>query len=110
MAMDGVTEKTPFAKFSRRFDSLLVFYVLDHMFCMVDIDCFISVTVKSTPEEIEEICERHVSVSGPGNPAMRDWIQLNLGGDISDSEIYLFVKRAYEIVKAKYTPKKRNKA
>ena len=31
LSMDGVTEKIPFGKFAHRFDSLLVFYVLDHM-------------------------------------------------------------------------------
>lgn len=55
LSMEGVTEKTPFGKFARRYDSILVFYVLDHMFCFVDIDDFSSVTVKSTPDEIEEI-------------------------------------------------------
>lgn len=27
LSMDGVTEKTPFGRFARRFDSILVFYV-----------------------------------------------------------------------------------
>ena len=55
LSMDGVTEKTPFGKFARRYDSILVFYVLDHMFCFVDMDDFTSVTVKSTPDEVDEI-------------------------------------------------------
>ena len=53
LSMDDVTEKTPFGKFARRYDSILVFYVLDHMFCFVDMDDFTSVTVKSTPDEVE---------------------------------------------------------
>ncbi|WP_237489356.1 MmcQ/YjbR family DNA-binding protein [Muribaculum intestinale] len=57
LSMDGVTEKTPFEKFTHRFDSLLVFYVLDHMFCMVDMDDFTSVSFRSTNEEIERISE-----------------------------------------------------
>ena len=52
LSLGDVTEKTPFGKFARRFDSILVFYVLDHMFCFVDMDDFSSVTVKSTPYEI----------------------------------------------------------
>ena len=63
--MGDVTEKNPFGKFARRFDSILVFYILDHMFCFVDMDDFSSVTVKSTPDEIEEIQMRHSSVSKP---------------------------------------------
>lgn len=106
IAMDGVTEKTPFGKFAKRFDSVLVFYVLDHIFCFVDMDDFTSVTVKSTPDEIEEIRMTHSSVSNPLNQSLKHWIQLNLNGDISDRDIYLFVKRSYDIVKAKYTKKK----
>ena len=53
LSVDDVTEKTPFGKFARRYDSILVFYVLDHMFCFVDMDDFTSVTVKSTPDEVD---------------------------------------------------------
>lgn len=105
LSMDGVTEKTPFGKFARRYDSILVFYVLDHMFCFVDMDDFTSVTVKSTPDEVDEIRMVHSSFSNPINRSLHHWIQLNLNGDISDSEIYTLVKRAYYIIKAKYTGK-----
>lgn len=105
LSMEGVTEKTPFGKFARRFDSILVFYVLDHMFCMTDMDCFISVTVKSTPDEVEGLHSAYDSATDPVNLSKRHWIQLNLEGDIPDSEIYKLLTRAYEIVKAKYSKK-----
>ena len=105
LSMDGVTEKTPFGKFARRYDSILVYYVLDHMFCFVDMNDFTSVTVKSTPDEVEEIRMNHSSVSNPFNQSLKHWIQLNLNGDIPDRQIYAFVNQAYEIVKAKYTKK-----
>lgn len=103
LSMDGVTEKTPFGKFARRFDSVLVFYILDHMFCLTDMDDFASVTVKAEPEVIEELKMTRSSVSSHRNMSERHWIQLNLNGDIADREIYDLVKRSYEIVKAKYT-------
>ncbi|MDE6528103.1 MAG: MmcQ/YjbR family DNA-binding protein [Muribaculaceae bacterium] len=106
LSMDGVIEKTPFGKFARRYDSILVFYVLGHMFCFADMDNFTSVTVKSTPDEVEEIRMTHASVSDPLNQSLRHWIQLDLNGDISDREIYTLIKRAYDIVKAKYTTKR----
>lgn len=107
LSMDDVTEKTPFGKFARRYDSILVFYVLDHMFCFVDMDDFTSVTVKSTPDEVDEISMNHSSVSDPLNQSLRHWIQLNLNGDVSDSVIYSLVRRAYDIVKEKYQKKKK---
>lgn len=106
LSMDGVIEKTPFGKFARRYDSILVFYVLGHMFCFADMDNFTSVTAKSTPDEVEEIRMTHASVSDPLNQSLRHWIQLDLNGDISDREIYALIKRAYDIVKAKYTAKR----
>ena len=105
LSLDGVTEKIPFGKFASRYESILVFYILDHMFCITDIDDFTSVTVKSTPEEAEKIRMNYLSVSNPLNQGLRHWIQLNLNGDISDSEIYALVKRSYDIVRAKYTKK-----
>lgn len=108
LSMEGVAEKTPFGRFARRYDSILVFYVLDHMFCFTDIDNFTSVTVKSTPDEIEEIRTNHTSVSNPLNQSLRHWIQLNISGDISDREIYTFVKRAYDLVRIQYSKKRKN--
>lgn len=108
ISLEGVTEKTPFGKFARRYESVLVFYVLDHMFCFADMDDFSSVTVRSTPDEMEEINMRHTSVGRPQNPSLKYWIQLDLDGDIPDREIYTLVRRAYDIIKAKYTSKKKN--
>lgn len=107
LSMAGVTEKTPFGKFARRYDSILVFYVLDHMFCFTDIDDFRYVDVKSTPEEVEDIRSRRTSVSNPLNQSLRHWIQLDFDGDLSDIEIYALTARAYELVKAKYTKKQK---
>ncbi len=106
LSMEGVTEKTPFGKFARRFDSILVFYILGHMFCLTDMDDFTSVTVKAFPEEIEELKMTRSSVGSHRNMSERHWIQLNLDGDIPDREIYDLVRQSYEIVKNKYTGKR----
>ena len=108
LSMEGVTEKTPFGKFARRFDSVLVFYILDHMFCMTDMDDFTSVTVKASPEVIDELKMTRASVCSHRNMSERHWIQLNLNGDVSDREIYDLISRSYEIVKAKYIKKRKN--
>jgi len=102
LAMEGMTEKTPFGKFSRRFESTLVFYVLDHMFCMADMDDFTSVSFRSTDEEIARITERYSAVTTPVNKAMKFWLRVNLNEDMPDYEIYRLVSRAYDIVKDKF--------
>ena len=107
LSFEGVTEKMPFGKFARRYDSILVFYVLDHMFCLADIDNFTSVTVKSTPDEVEEIKSRHYSVSAPVSQSLRHWIQLDFNGDIPHHEIRNLIKRAYGIVREKYSRNKK---
>lgn len=107
ISMDGVTEKTPFGKFARRYDSLLVFYVLDHMFCMADMDDFSSVSFRSKPEEIARITERYSAVTTPVNKAMKFWLRVNLNEDMPDREILSCVSRAYEIIKEKYSKKHR---
>jgi len=108
LSLEGVTEKTPFGKFAARFDSVLVFYVCDHMFCMVDMDDFSYVVVKNTPEKIAELHETRTSCEHLRNMSAKYWIQLNFGGDFSDSEILDLVKKSYEIVKAKYSKKHLN--
>lgn len=103
LSMKGVTEKTPFGKFAARFDSVLVFYVAGHMFCMVNMEDFHHAVVKNTPEKIAELHETSGSVERQRNMNAKYWIQINFGGDIPASEILGLVRQSYEIVKAKYT-------
>lgn len=105
LSLGEVTEKMPFGKFARRYDSILAFYVLGHMFCFIDIDNFNFVDICSTPEETEEIKASYSSVSKPLNPTLRHWIQLDLFGDIPLSKILYMVKRSYIIIHTKYTTK-----
>jgi predicted DNA-binding protein (MmcQ/YjbR family) len=102
LSLGNVIEKTPFGKFSPKYDSILVFYVAGHMFCFVDIDNFTFVNLKSTPEEIDSLRMEHSSIGKPLNMSERHWIQVDFDGDIPDSKIYGLVDRAFAIVKAKY--------
>jgi len=106
LSLGEVSEKTPFGKFAARFDTVLVFYVCGHMFCMVDMDDFSYAVVKNNPEIITALHETRSSVTSMRNMSARYWIQLNFGGDISDAEILGFVHQSYDIVKAKYTKNK----
>lgn len=105
LSFEGVTEKTPFGKFAARYNSVLVFYVCDHMFCIVDMDDFTYAVVKNTSEKIAELHETRNACERMRNMSAKYWIQLNFGGDITDSEILGFVKESYIIVRTKYTRK-----
>ena len=107
LSLGDVAEKTPFGKFARRYDSILVFYVLDHMFCLIDMDNFSFVNVKSTPEEIDDLKLTYSAVAKPINLSERHWIQLDFNGDIPDDKIRALVRRSFDIVKEKYSRKKR---
>lgn len=102
LSLDGTTEKMPFGKFARRYDSLLVFYVMGHMYCMIDTDDFSHIEVRSTAPEIEQLENTYSAVSQPLNKAMRYWVRLDLNSDIPLPKILDLVRRAYNIIKAKY--------
>lgn len=104
LSLGDVAEKMPFGKFAARFDSLLVFYVLGHMFCMVDINDFTFVNVKSTAGMISELKLKYSGIGEPVNKAMREWVSLPLDGEMPESEILALVREAYNIIKSKYTP------
>lgn len=105
LAKEGVIEKTPFGKFARRFESILVFYVMGHIFCLTDMDEPDYVEVVSSSGEIDDLKDKYRSASGPGNRAMRNWIRLAYNGDIPDSEILRLIDTAYNLIKAKYSTK-----
>lgn len=103
LSLGEVEEKIPFGKFAKRYESTLVFYVSGHMFCLCDIDEFTSIGVRSTSEDIAELESLYPSVEKPGNPALKLWRSLPLDGSIPQSVVEQSVRRAYEIIKQKYT-------
>lgn len=107
LSLGDVTEKTPFGKFARRFDSVLAFYVCGHIFCMTDLNDFSTVTLKSTLEEIEELKIRSHSIAGAHNPLKRDWIEVAVNADIPDREIRRLIRNSYTIIRAKHTKNRR---
>lgn len=109
ISLQGVTEKTPFRRFAARYDSILVFYVLDHMFCFFDIDDFTSVNLRSTPAEIEELRLTRNAVGNPLNRSLKHWIKIDFNKDIPDSLIYSLIKQSYDIVREQYSKKKCSK-
>ena len=101
LSLPGVTEATPFEKFSRGRFTILVFYVSAHMFCYFNIDDFSQITVKCEPSHIVELKECYQAVADPFNGNKGHWISIHLGMDMPDDEILDLVKNSYQLVKSK---------
>ena len=99
LALPGVTEATPFEKFSRGRYTILVFYVNGHMFCYFNIDDFSQVTVKCEPSRIIELKEHYQAVTDPFNGNKNHWISIHLGMDMPDNKLFDLVNDSYHLVK-----------
>lgn len=99
LSLPGVTEATPFEKFSRGKFTVLVFYVNSHMFCYFNIDDFTSLTIKCNPDDVIELKERYEAIDEPYNGNKKYWISVGLGKDVSDDEVKTLVRKSYELVK-----------
>ena len=78
-------------------------YVLEHMFCFIDIDDFSYVDLKANPDVIKEFRDRYSSIGDPINQSPKHWMKIDLNGDVPMSEILRLVKDAYVMVREKYT-------
>lgn len=99
LSLPGVTEGTPFEKFSKGRFTILVFYVKRHMFCYFNIDDFSSITIKCDPVVMDELKAQYEAVGEPYNGNKQHWISVALGQDLTDDEIRALVKASYDLVK-----------
>lgn len=82
-----------------------MFYVLDHMFCLTDMDNFTFIEAKVDNDEIDWLSSERVAIGKPINPTMKGWVHVDFNKDVSEAEIKNIIKEAYNIIKAKYTKK-----
>ena len=106
LSLSGVTEATPFEKFSRGKFTILVFYVGGHMFCYFNIDDFTSITLKGDPVRIAELKERYQAINDPYNGNKRHWMSVDVHGDVTDAMLRQLVKASYDLVKKRSSRKR----
>ena len=105
LSLVDVEEKFPFAKMPGG-DSLLVFYVCGHTFCYCDLND-LKVVVKCQPERIPELLDTAEGVEPPDSHfSIKYWVGLNLQ-TIYDELLKELVSGSFEIVRGKYTKKKK---
>ena len=105
LSLPGVTEATPFERFSRGRFTILVFYVGGHMFCYFNIDDFTSITIKGEPETIADLKERYQAINDPYNGNKRHWMSVAIGSDVGDTMLRQLVKSSYDLVKKQSAPR-----
>lgn len=102
---EDVEEKFPFTKFKKG-DTVLVFYVCQHMFCFFDIEEMKVVSVKCQSERIPLLKEEIEGLVDPYNESKKHWlgIQPNV---CPSSVIKELIQNSYQLVKSKYSPVKK---
>ncbi len=99
LSLPGVTEATPFEKFSRGKFTILVFYVSGHMFCYFNIDDFTAITLKGNPQDIVELKERYQAIGEPFNGNKRHWMSVEMNSDVNGTMLKQLVRASYNLVK-----------
>lgn len=99
LSLPGVTEATPFEKFTRGRYTILVFYVAGHMFCYFNIDDFKAVTIKCEPSLMTELKEQYQAVGEPFNGDKRYWMSVEVNHDVDDCKLLELVRNSYDLVK-----------
>ena len=105
---EDVVEKLPFAKIKGG-ETVLVFYVCDHMFCYFDIETFDQVVVKAHPDDILIWREQEEGFGDPSHMSAKHWVGLDTRV-VADARMRELIAESYRIVKAKYTPKTTRKS
>jgi predicted DNA-binding protein (MmcQ/YjbR family) len=86
-------------------ETALVYKVFDKMFTLTSIDTFEIITVKATPENVIELCERYQSINPGYYMNKKHWISINTFGNISNDMIKQLITDSYYLV-VKSLPKK----
>lgn len=105
ISLEAVEEKFPFAKIKGG-ESVLVFYVCNHMFAMVDISDGNLVNVKCQTDRLVDLREHYDWTDKPSHMNDKYWLGLHINTTPIDMAKEL-ISNSYSIVKDKFTKKKR---
>ena len=94
------TESFPFN------ETVLVFKVLDKMFCLADIESYNGINVKCDPEKAIILREEHHGVKSAYHMSKKHWNTIAVDGSISNHLIKEWIKDSFDLVVSKMTKKK----
>lgn len=96
-----VTEGFPFGK------DVLVFKVMNKMFCLMNLNPPVYINLKCDPELAVELREKYSSVTPGYHMNKIHWNSVQIDGTIPDKEIIKWIDQSYELIIASIPLKKR---
>ena len=108
LSFAGTHDDFPFGKSSSDYDrDILVFYVLDKWFCVVNAVAWDVCNLRCAPERIPELRERYEGI-GPGwHMNKKHWISVRFDSDVPGELLKELVRQSYELATAHLTKKQR---
>ncbi|MEL6535595.1 MAG: MmcQ/YjbR family DNA-binding protein [Bacteroidota bacterium] len=92
LAKPGVTEELPFSP------DTLVFKVMGKMFALTDIEKFVSINLKSDPEEAVRLREQYPEVTPGYHMNKKHWNTVRMDGTLADSFVKELIDVSYNLV------------
>lgn len=92
LSLKGVTEKFPFDK------TTLVFYVMNKMFCLVDIEEFEYCNLKCDPDDAEELRALYVGVKPGYHINKKHWNSVYFNSDVGNKLLTEQILNSYNLV------------
>lgn len=108
LSFKGVSDRFPFGKAASEFDrNLLVFYVLDKWFCLVNVDEFGFCIIRCATDDIGELQARYDEVQPAYHMNKKHWINVYFNRGLPDGKIRELLKNSYDIAAATLTKRQR---
>ena len=98
---EEVTEGFPFG------GDVLVFKVINKMFCLVNLTPPYSLNLKCDPELAAELREKYTAVTPGYHMNKSHWNSVQLDGTVQDKEILKWIDHSYDLIVAGIPLKKR---
>ncbi len=95
----GVSEDFPFTP------NVIVFKVMNKMFCLSDIEDFKQMNLKCEPEYALDLREEFYSIKPGWHMNKKHWNTVEIDGDANDQKIFELIDHSYEMVVKSLTKK-----
>lgn len=92
LSLKATTEKLPFD------EKTLVFYVMNKMFCLTNIDEFKFINLKCDPEKAIQLRDQYPEVTAGYHMNKKHWNSVRTDGPIPDKLLKEWIKDSYNLV------------